>query len=57
MVEALAVKETLEEKQKAVKQGLQEQLEEYTTLKAMPEAKCRRLTQRQNDTYQAMNQM
>ena len=34
MVEALAMKETLEKEQKVAKQGLQEQLEEYTALKA-----------------------
>ena len=54
MVEALAMKETLEKK--VAKQGLQEQLEEYTALKATLEAKRERLA-RQNDMYQAMNQV
>ena len=57
MVEALAMKETLEKEQKVAKQGLQEQLEEYTALKATLEAKRERLAQRQNDMYQAMNQV
>ena len=56
MVEALAMKETLK-RAKVAKQGLQEQLEEYTALKATLEAKRERLAQRQNDMYQAMNQV
>ena len=56
MVEALAMKET-QKRAKVAKQGLQEQLEEYTALKATLEAKRERLAQRQNDMYQAMNQV